>query len=94
MERARLTLDIRDDLPLRTPVAWTPESWVVLGLDEDLDEAAALAVDAMLDVMGRELGLDRLDAYALASVVVDLHVTQVVNGVKGVHALLRHDAIR
>ena len=94
MEHARLTLDVRDDMPLRTPVAWTPEAWVVLGLDEDLDEAAALAVDAMLDVMGRELALDRLDAYALASVVVDLHVTQVVNGVKGVHALLRHDAIR
>ena len=30
----------------------------------------------------------------LSSVVVDLRVTQMVNGVRGVHAMLRHDAIR
>jgi acetamidase/formamidase len=48
----------------------------------------------MLKLMGRELGLERRDALALASVVVDLRVTQMVNGVRGVHALLAHDAIR
>jgi acetamidase/formamidase len=94
MERVVLTLDLRDDLVLATPVAWTPEAWIVLGLEEDLDEAAARAVEGMLELMQRELGVERRDAYALASVVVDLRVTQVVNGVKGVHALLCHDAIR
>jgi acetamidase/formamidase len=44
--------------------------------------------------MRREHDLERRDALALASVVVDLRVTQAVNGVKGVHAVLRHDAIR
>ena len=48
----------------------------------------------MLELMGRELGIERVDALALASVVVDLRVTQLVNGVRGVHAVLRHDAIR
>ena len=48
----------------------------------------------MLDLMEREHGLDRSDALALASVVVDLRVTQVVNQVLGVHAVLRDDAIR
>ena len=48
----------------------------------------------MLRLMSREHGLERRDALALASVVVDLRVTQVVNGVKGVHALLRDGAIR
>ena len=48
----------------------------------------------MLDLMERELGLDRSYALALSSVVVDLRVTQIVNGVKGVHAVLRDDAIR
>jgi acetamidase/formamidase len=93
-ERAELTIGLRDDLPIDTPVAWTPEAWITLGLDEDLDEAAALAIDAMLDLMGREHELERRDALALASVVVDLRVTQLVNGVRGVHAVLRHDAIR
>jgi acetamidase/formamidase len=94
MDRVRLTLDVRPDLELDMPVVWTPSAWVTLGLSEDLDEAAALAVSGMLDLMEREQGFERRDAYALASVVVDLHVTQVVNGVKGVHAVLAHDAIR
>ena len=44
--------------------------------------------------MEREHGLSRRDALALASVVVDLRVTQVVNEVLGVHAVLRDDALR
>ena len=48
----------------------------------------------MLDLMERELGFERTHALALASVAVDLHVTQIVNGVKGVHAVLRDGAIR
>jgi acetamidase/formamidase len=94
LERAQLTLNLRNDLELRTPVAWTEDAWITLAFHEDLDEAAAIATDAMLDLMLREQGLERRDALALASVVVDLRVTQVVNGVKGVHAMLRHDAIR
>ena len=47
----------------------------------------------MLELMGREHGLERREALALASVVVDLRVTQMVNGVRGVHAMLPHDAI-
>jgi acetamidase/formamidase len=39
--------------------------------------------------MERELGLSRPEACALASVTVDLRVTQVVNQVRGVHAILR-----
>ena len=73
---------------------WTPDAWIAFGFDEDLDEAAALAVDGMLALMGREHGFDRREALALASAVVDLRVTQLVNGVRGVHAVLRHDAIR
>jgi acetamidase/formamidase len=73
-----------NDLPLETPVALTPASWLTFGFGEDLDTAAAVAVDAMLDLLGRELGIDRRDALALASVVVDLRVTQLVNGVQGV----------
>jgi len=94
VERARLTLTLRDDLELSAPIAWTPEAWLTFGFDEDLDEAAALAIDAMLELMGREHELERRDALALASVVVDLRVTQMVNGVRGIHARLAHDALR
>jgi len=93
-EHVRVTVEVRDDLPIATPVARTADAWIALGLDEDLDEAAALAVEAMVALMGRERGLEQRDALALASVVVDLRVTQLVNGVRGVHAILRDDAIR
>jgi acetamidase/formamidase len=94
LDRLELTLTLRDEPRLVTPIAWTPDAWLTFGFDEDLDEAVVVATDAMLVLMGRELGLGRRDALAFASVVVDLRVTQVVNGVKGVHAVLRHDAIR
>jgi acetamidase/formamidase len=93
IERAQLTLDLRDDLQLRMPVARTADAWVAFGFDEDLDVAAQVALDTMLDLMEREHGLDRGHALALASVAVDLHVTQIVNGAKGVHAVLRDGAL-
>jgi len=91
--RAELTLRL-SNLELETPIAWTPDAWMTLGFDRDLDEAAAIAIDAMLELMGREHGLARADALALASLVVDLRVTQVVNEAQGVHAVLPHDAVR
>ncbi len=94
IERAELTLAVRNDLELRAPIAWTPTAWLTFGFDTDLDDAAAAAVDGMLELMDREHGLDRRDALALASIVVDVRVTQLVNGVLGVHALLPHDAFR
>jgi acetamidase/formamidase len=94
LERAQLTLELRDDLDLRTPIARTEDAWIAFGFDEDLDLAAEQCLATMLDLMERELGFDRAHALALSSVAVDLRVTQIVNGAKGVHAVLRDDAIR
>jgi acetamidase/formamidase len=94
LEHAQVTLAVRDDLDLRMPIARTAEAWLAFGFDRDLGVAAGLATETMLDLMERELGVDRKRALALASVAVDLHVTQVVNEVKGVHAVLRDRALR
>ena len=94
LERAQLSLSLRDDFELAAPIARTRDSWLAFGLGESLDEAAGKAVEGMLRLMERELELERPDALALASVVVDLRITQVVNGVQGVHAVLHDDAIR
>jgi acetamidase/formamidase len=93
VERAQLTFEL-SDLELRTPVARTASEWIAFGFDEDLDLAAEQAIGTMLDLMERELGIDRSYAIALGSVAVDLRVTQIVNGVKGVHAVLTDGAIR
>ena len=77
------------------PIARTADAWLAFGFDEDLDVAAEHSRSTtMLDLMERELGVERKHALALASVAVDLHVTQIVNGVKGVHAVLRDGALR
>jgi acetamidase/formamidase len=88
---AQLTLDVRDDLPLEWPIARTHDAWLTFGFDAHLGRAARIAVDGMLELMERDRGLARKDALGFASVVVDLRVTQVVNGVLGVHAVLRDD---
>lgn len=92
-DEAELTLSLHDDFPLNTPIAWTPEAWIVLGFHEDLDEATMIALDGMLDLLCREARISRHRAMALASVLVDVRVTQIVNGTRGVHATVRHDAL-
>ncbi len=91
---AQVTLDVRDDLELEWPLARIDGAWLAFGFDEQLGVAARIAVDGMLDLMEREHGISGPDALAFASVVVDLRVTQVVNQVLGVHAVLRDDALR
>ena len=47
----------------------------------------------MLKLMGEVYGLRVKEALALAGLVIDLRINQIVNGVKGVHAILPHDAV-
>jgi acetamidase/formamidase len=93
MELVELTFQLQPGLQLATPRAQTPAGWLTFGLHEDLDEAAMIALEAMVDFMAQQYGLGRHQALGLASVVVDLRVTQLVNRVRGVHAVLPHEAI-
>ncbi|GAC1384872.1 MAG: acetamidase/formamidase family protein [Ktedonobacteraceae bacterium] len=95
MERVDLTFYLREDMHSATPRANTPAGWVTLGFHEDLHEASLIALEAMLDLMGEQYGMPRTQALALASLVVDLRITQLVNGgMLGVHAVLPHDALQ
>ncbi len=93
MERAELEFIVHADRRLDRPRAYTPAGWITFGFDRDLDEAMAVALSDMLDLLVELRGGDRREAMALASLLVDLHVTQVVNGVRGVHAILPHEAL-
>jgi acetamidase/formamidase len=74
--------------PLKQPRAETPTHFMTMGLNPDLDEAAKIATRDMLDWMVEMKGLSREDAYMIASAAMDLVVTQVVDGTKGIHALM------
>jgi acetamidase/formamidase len=81
-------LSVRNDMSLQWPRAETPTHLITMGFDPDLDECAKIALRQMIDVISTCNGIDRYQAYALASLTADLRVTQVVNGVKGVHCML------
>jgi acetamidase/formamidase len=81
-------LVVRKDLHLRWPRAETPTHVITMGLHEDLTEAARMAVREMIDYLTTEKRLSRDDAYMLASVAADLSITQLVDGNKGVHAMI------
>jgi acetamidase/formamidase len=81
-------LTVRKDLSFDLPRAETPTHLITMGFDEDLDDAAKTALRKMLDLIGEKMGLSREDAYMFASLAVDLRVTQLVDGNKGIHAML------
>lgn len=85
---------VRKDLHLLWPRGETPTHYITMGLHEDLREAARLAVDEMIDFLVTEEHLSREDAYMLTSVAADLSITQLVDGNKGVHALIAKSIFR
>ena len=79
---------VRKDLGWRLPRAETATHLITFGLDPDLDHAARQALREMIDWITALTGVSREEAYSLSSFAVDLHVTQTVNNVKGVHAMI------
>ena len=86
--RGTVQITVRKGMALKWPRAETPTHYIAMGLHTDLDEAAKLAVKEMIDFLVSEKKMNRDEAYILCSVAVDLHVTQLVDGTKGVHAML------
>ncbi|HEX3861618.1 MAG TPA: acetamidase/formamidase family protein [Stellaceae bacterium] len=81
-------LTVRRDLKFVLPRAETPTHHITMAFNEDLDDAAKDALRVMIDLIVERLGLSRADAYMFASLAVDMRVTQLVDGNKGIHAML------
>ena len=79
---------VRKDLHHRWPRAETPTHFITMGLHEDLTEATKLAVREMIDFLQTEKHLSKDEAYMLTSVAADVNITQIVDGNKGVHAMI------
>jgi acetamidase/formamidase len=86
--RGTIRFVLRKGKTIVWPRAETPMYYIAMGLNEDLDQAAKMATREMIDFLVTEKGLSRDDAYILCSLAVDLHVTQLVDQTKGVHAML------
>jgi acetamidase/formamidase len=86
--RGSVRVLLHKDKFIKWPRAETPTHFITMGLNTDLNEAARMAAREMIDFLVTEKGLARDDAYMLCSQAVDLRVTQVVDGVKGIHAMI------
>jgi acetamidase/formamidase len=76
-----------------SPVLETDTHWFTHGFGADLNTAMRMAAEQMLWLMCEHLALSPDEAYSIASVAVDLGVTQVVDGTLGCHAALARDIV-
>ena len=87
--RGRFQFIVRKDMKLVWPRAETATHWIVMGLNPSLEEAMKIAVRETIDFITKRFpDLTREEAYMIASVAVDYHVTQVVDGTKGIHGMI------
>lgn len=71
------------------PRAETPTHFISMGFNEDLDQAMKQALREMIAFICSRTDISPEHAYQTCSLAVDFHVTQTVNGEKGVHGMLR-----
>lgn len=93
MDSAVVRLTTLTGVRLEAPRARTPTEWLTFGFAESIDEAMYIALRAMADLVQELYGYERKEALNICSQTVDLRITQIVNGVLGVHAALPHHAI-
>lgn len=74
---------------LRYPRGESSTHFISMGMHEDLDVAMKTALREMIAFICARTNLSRDQAYQFCSLAVDFHVTQTVNGEKGVHGMLK-----
>ncbi|MGA9279243.1 acetamidase/formamidase family protein [Ilumatobacter sp.] len=95
-----LRLSLASDLPVEAPLLRTDTHWLTHGFSNSVDDgvdglgsAMAMAAEQMLKLMVDRGGFTMDEAYSLASVAVDMGVTQVVDGIVGCHAAVAHSIL-
>jgi acetamidase/formamidase len=88
MQEVLIQIVLHKQKKFQWPVAETATHWITLGLDKDLNTAMSLAARNAIDFLATRAKLTPLDAYALCSIAVSFRVTQVVDIVRGVHAMI------
>lgn len=86
-------LVLHKEMHLAMPRAITPTHYITLGMDPDLDDAAKQALRDMIAWLVQMQGWKPAEAYVFCSLACDLRVTQLVDGNKGIHAMVRRDLL-
>ncbi|MFA6213194.1 MAG: acetamidase/formamidase family protein [Candidatus Obscuribacterales bacterium] len=75
--------------PFKEPFAETPDYWIPIGLDPDLNVAMKKTVRASIKFLVDKMGMDAASAMAYLSAATDFEISQVVDETKGCHAHIR-----
>jgi acetamidase/formamidase len=87
--RGKFQFIVRKDMKITWPRAESATHWIVMGLNPNLEEAMKMAVRETINFLTERFPkLSRQEAYMIASIAVDYHVTQVVDGTKGIHGMI------
>jgi acetamidase/formamidase len=88
MKEMRIQVLLHKKKNFAWPVAETSTHWILLGLDKDLNVAMQMAARNAIKFLSTRAKISELDAYGLCSIAVSFRVTQVVDIVRGVHAMI------
>lgn len=88
MKEMRIQVLLHKQKNFAWPIAETSTHWIMLGLDKDLNNAMQLAARNAIKFVSSQAKISDLDAYGLCSIAVSFRVTQVVDIVRGVHAMV------
>jgi len=88
MQEVLIEVVLHKQKKFQWPIAETDTHWITLGLDKDLNTAMTLAARNAIEFLSTRAELTPHDAYALCSIAVSFRVTQVVDIVRGVHAMI------
>jgi acetamidase/formamidase len=78
---------------LNFPRAITPTHYIAMGMDLDLDDAAKQALRNMIKWLTEIKPWTAEECYVFCSLACDLHVTQLVDGNKGIHAMVNRSIL-
>ena len=92
MSSVRMTFEATDE-PFEMLKCDAPSGWITFGFSEDLTNACYEALLNMVKLIQRMYKYSRKEALNLCGAVVDMQVTQIVNGIRGAHAILPHNSI-
>jgi len=89
----RLRVSLADNVSAAAPLLFTGSHWYTHGFGDNLNEAMSMVAEQMLALLVDRGGLSMDEAYSVASVGVDLGITQVVDGTVGCHAAVSTDIL-
>jgi len=91
--RGLVRLSLIKGVKIKWPMAENQEHFIFMGFNTDLEGAIRMALRNTIEFLVKK-GLEKDNAYMFCSLCVDFRITQAVNPVKGVHAIVPKNVLR